>query len=200
MLQDLSRQILRTRTFRFGNSLQVGLYPDVDRLDSRQIRELAELLDRAKLQTLEQFLDAPFDNPFPGGSRFTDGSFGVYYSAMERETAQIEAHDFYRKIAAEGAKAIRVAYYRCVSCQFDGTIWDLRPEASHMLYLVDNAGEEKCRQLAVEARASAVDGLLTPSSAQVRRSRSGTCLPVFSRKALSAPVEDGGEKFSFEPI
>jgi hypothetical protein len=190
-----SRQELRT--YRFGNVIDVTRFPDVDRLDSRQLRELTELLGD-RLLTLAGFLDQPFTRLPLDGSRFTDGSFSVYYSALERDTAHIEAHDYFRKLVLDGATTFRVAYYRCISCHFAGRVIDLR--SSGFEWLTTISGENECRSAAREARANSIDGFLTPSAAMVRRSREGSCLPVFNRAPLSDARDDGGEKFTFEPM
>jgi hypothetical protein len=185
------------RVFRFGNRIDIASYPDIDKLDSWQLKEFVEMFDRDKLLSLDGFLDAPFETVHPGGSRFTDGSFGVYYSALDRETARMEAHDFYRTVLLDGAKTRRIAYYRCISCQFRGDVIDLR--ASGGLYLVDSEGESECQKLARKARDGGADGLLTPSAARERRGEDGTCLPAFTRRALTSPAEEGEEKFVFDP-
>ena len=200
MLEGFTNSDFQARTYRFGNSIDVGRYPDVDKLDSRQIRELAALLDADKLHTLVGFLDSPFKDVHPGGSRFTDGSFGVYYSAIEQETARIEAHDFYRNIVADGATSRRVAYYRCISCDFAGTVINFMPMEGEHSYLKADTGEDKCRELAREARAAAIDGFLTPSAGRARRGEAGVCLPVFSRASLSNPAEGPAQIFAFDPL
>ena len=150
--------------------------------------------------TLDDFLNAPFKRRphFGRKSRFSDGSFGVYYSALEKNTAQTEAEDVYRKLVMDGTSSgtSRVAYYRCVSCRFDGIAMDLQPQADSMPELV-GPDYDPCIAIAKDARSSDVDALLTPSAACARRFRSGTCLPVFTQASLSDATEDGDVQFVF---
>ncbi|MGQ0655204.1 MAG: RES family NAD+ phosphorylase [Betaproteobacteria bacterium] len=195
MLEQFVAEELDRRCFRFGQLISIpGQY------DPRQDAETRALLREIKsAQTLADFVAAPFSRVPLRKSRFTDGSFSVYYSALDRETAKKEAHDFVNKLALDGARGSRTAYYRCVSCEYRGRTIDLTSKLDAMPYLV-GADYEPCIALGLESRSAELDGLLTPSAARFRRNEQGTCLPVFSQRAVGAnPSEEPDEAFFFPP-
>ena len=183
------------KTFRYGNKVDVALYPDIEKLTPQQVRDLVQFMEPSKLVSAEDLLDEPFATPREG--RFTDGSYGVYSTALERETARIEAHDFFVWLIEQGYIASRFAYYRCISAMFSGKVMDLVGLSASLPYLTAKDGIEQCRDLAAKARRRGIDGFLTDSAARARRGEAGTCLPVFNRATLSAAKEEGdGEKFT----
>lgn len=186
------------RSFRFGHLFEIDALPETGEHDPRQIEEIWDLLDEVKtVRTLDDFVASAF-TPKKWKSRFTDGSFGVYYSALDIETAKIEAHDNFRKYAMDGATASRAAYYRCMSCRYEGATIDLTAQVDAMPFLVEKSGYDRCTALAKEARASGIDGFVAPSAARFRRTEQGTCLPIFSKAAVSSLNEEAGETFVYK--
>lgn len=173
----------RRRVFR------LALVPDRDfakRLgfDEQSTEELLQNNAAASYTTgLNELLDSPFRRK-PEKSRFSDGSFPVFYSSLDTETAEAESK--YRLARYAGRpKQSRTMYYRRFSCRFEGIEKDLRPKLAEWPDLVNSSDYTFCNHLGEEARVSAIDGILTPSA---RRSE-GTNLPVFRRRALHDPEE-----------
>jgi hypothetical protein len=182
------------RTYRYGNKIDLSDYPDIDRLSPQQVRELIEFMGPEGLVSLDGFLDDPFETPRIG--RFSDGTYGVFYSALDLDTARMEAKDFFDWLVKEGLIS-RYAYYRCFSVMFQGKVLDLRNLGPGYAYLTAEEGVAQSRQLAASSREAGIDGFLTASAARARRGETGTCLPVFTRAALSNAEETGvGEKFT----
>lgn len=148
-----------------------------------------------------RFLDAPFDPKeyYKGRTRFSDGSYPVYYSALERETtrAEMRYHNALRLLGL-GSVPGALIFMREVMCTFEGMTKDLRQQVGNIPHLV---GEEStgayttCNAIGAEARAEGIDGLLTPSARQL----DGSCLPVFSRPALSNPALGSWVSFRHNP-
>lgn len=130
--------------------------------------------------------DAVLDNPFrrrrSPKSRFSDGSFPVFYSALDSATAEAEVrHRAPTYLGGVGKP--RTAYYWLFRCVFEGVEKDLRPQIGTWPHLIHKRDYTFCNQLGAEAVELKVDGLVTWSA----RRRRGVNLPVFSRRALRDP-------------
>lgn len=138
-----------------------------------------------------RFLNGPFapkPNYTPRKSRYTDGTLPVFYSALERNTTRAEMlhHNRLRLLGVTSVPGMSV-FMREVECKFDGQVKDLRPEVQNISHLVSEEADgayDTCNAIAAEARAEGLYGLLAPSA----RQPDGSCLPVFTRVALSDPV------------
>jgi hypothetical protein len=156
-----------------------------DDQSAREIRELARF--DPMVDTLEELCDAPF-RPKPRlrklgrATRFSDGSFPVFYSSLEAETAEAEIRHLYRTFAGK-PPGRRTAYYSRFGCDYDGVTKDLRPKATQWPKLVHDDDYRFCNKLGAEAAQLGLDGLLTPSA----RRETGTNLPVFNRSAIGNP-------------
>ncbi len=134
----------------------------------------------------EELCEAPFrftqlqEGKIP--TRFSDGSFPVFYSSLEPETAEAERKYWFQKSAGNPTTA-RTAYYSRFSCHFDGSIKDLWPMHTNWPKLTHDSDYGFCNGLGAEAVTTDLDGLLTPSA----RRPNGTNLPVFRRRAISDP-------------
>ena len=127
-------------------------------------------------------------------SRFSDGSFPVFYSSLEPETAEAEARILFLKNVSKPNQP-RTAYYSRFSCHFDGSIKDLRPMHEDWPDLTHDNDYGFCNGLGAEAVAADLDGLLTPSA----RRPNGTNLPVFRRRAVSNPVVHAVVAMTLDP-
>lgn len=161
-----------------------------------EVREMLDLLrERGVLGSSEQYLDAPFrvrpNGEYPAG-RFSDGSYPVFYSALEVATAEAEAIDAQVRFAI--GRSTRLAHFVRVSCQFAGQVKDLRPHLPAMPFLIAPQNAE-CHGIGAEAFREGLGGLLTPSAQR----QEGTCLPVFQRSALSEPREEQMVVFLWNP-
>ena len=71
--------------------------------------------------SLEDLLDEPFRlrKQFREQTRFSDGSFRVFYSSLDAQTAEAEArHWFMRYMGKPGGS--RTMHYHQFSCTFEG--------------------------------------------------------------------------------
>lgn len=176
--------------FRLASQLQ----DDVDFLheqgfDDESIKETFDLLKSRGVSDAPAALCDELFRPKPQllkaghRTRFSDGSFPVFYSSLEPETAEAEMQYWFLKNVSNPTQP-RTAYYSRFSWDFDGSIKDLRPMHTNWPDLTHVSDYRFCNRLGAEVVASGLDGLLTPST---RRS-SGTNLPVFRRSAVSNPV------------
>jgi hypothetical protein len=125
--------------------------------------------------------------PFYSQGRFGDGSYPVYYSALEEDTCAEEVkYHLEKKIAADGGVRLPFPrFYSLLVCDFEGTALMLCGQEGKYPDLVSptEQGYPFCQRLAASARADHVDGFVTPSA----RRQGGVCAPVFVLDALSNP-------------
>jgi RES domain-containing protein len=124
---------------------------------------------------------AAFTHPNPSGSRFSDGSFGVFYCARDRDTAVAETRYHSAKfLAATGEAPIRLQM-RLYTVKAKGQVVDLRRAAGGMaeVFAPDDYGPGQ--SLGRRLRQEGTAGLAYPS---VRRP-GGECLAAFRPRLLS---------------
>ncbi|WP_298232185.1 RES family NAD+ phosphorylase [uncultured Azohydromonas sp.] len=120
-----------------------------------------------------------------GGSRFSDGTWGVYYAGESLETAIAEASFHAERFLGETRQPpIEVDYRACVA-HIVQPMHDIRGEPWAPAH--DPHGYAASKQLAREYRAAGSWGLLYRS---VRR-EGGECVAVFRPKAVQIPVVQG---------
>ena len=169
-------------------------------LDAQSREELGTLVARLRRSSsLDELCDAPFRpkrrlrrqlDP----SRFSDGSFPLFYSSLDAATVESEIrHWLPRRIGTP--QEPRPVHYQRFSCTFEGTEKDLRPKLAEWPDLVHDSDYSFCNQLGAEAVRLGIDGLVTPSA---RRS-GGVNLPVFKRQAISNPKIEAAAAFTYHP-
>ena len=151
-----------------------------------------ELLDLLSGRTPQDPIDELLDGPFRKitklriRTRYSDGSYPVFYSALEAKTAEAEVAFWFRKEYVGNPKRNRTAYFQGFRCVFDGVEKDLRPRAREWPDLVHDSDYTLCNRLGAEARALGIDGLVVPSA----RQEMGANMPIFVRAVLSDPKLD----------
>ena len=200
MLKLIPTASFRHRVFRLARQSSLAAFLQEQGFDDQSGREIRELVrSRGTGDTLEELCDAPF-RPKPRlrklgrATLFSDGSFPVFYSSLEAETAKAEIQRLFPKFAGEPARQ-RTAYYSCFACDFDGATKDLRPKGAQWPKLVHDNGYRFCNRLGAEAVRLGLDGLLTPSA----RIKTGTNLPVFARSAISNPGDSVVMAVTYDP-
>lgn len=156
-------------------------------LDQKGIEEVTGLLtDAGAKDSLDKLLEDPFrpkhrlyKTTFPV-TRYSDGSFAVFYGALEEETAIAEVrHHFTIRFAGKPVGE-RVTWYHRFVCDFTGLVKDLRPKRKAWPDLTHGTDYGLCNRIGAEAKEKSLDGLLAPSARC-----DGTNIPVFERSALS---------------
>ena len=196
MLEGIPTNEVSLRIFRLAVQPALADFLEEQGLDENAIREVEALLrSRGIADTLEELCDAPFKlkKKLKKSTRFSDGSFPVFYSSLETDTAKAEACHQFLKFAGR-PKEPRTAHYICFSCSFDGSAKDLRPMLDTWSRLIDD-DYQFCNELGVEAIELQLDGLLSPSA----RNENGTNVPVFTRASISNPHEAASVAVTYNP-
>ena len=187
MLEAIPTQPLQSRVYRFANHRDAVAFLREQGLDPEGIDEMVELLTSlGAIEPPDELCDAPFKpkRRLHAQTRFSDGSFPVFYCSLERETAEAEVQHWFARYAGR-PNGERTALYSCFGCDFAGDTKDLRPKQAEWPELTHAEDYEFCNALGAQAVKEQLDALVAPS---VRRPQ-GTNLPVFARRAISNPSE-----------
>ena len=124
---------------------------------------------------------AAFTHLNPQGSRFSDGSYGVFYAGRELETAIAETRyhrERFLRATAQGPMELDMRVY---AVDLDGDLHDLRVASAEnpLLYHPDNYSP--AQRLARQLRAAGSNGIAYDSV----RKAGGSCAAVFRPRLLS---------------
>ena len=186
MLESIPVESLQTAVYRLASYREDEEFMERLGLDQESQHELMDLLESQNASdSVEALLDGPF-RPKPRlkktgyrVSRFSDGSFPVFYCATEAETAKAEVRH-HRTESVSDEFSTRYTLFRC---DFDGSVKDLRRKKAEWSELTYDTDYRFCNELGFEALKTGLDGLLAPSVRRV----GGTNIPVFKRSAISNP-------------
>lgn len=130
---------------------------------------------------------AAFTHINPNGSRFTDGSYGVYYAGRDRDTAITETVFHRERFLAETCEPATVLEMRCYIGAVRATLHDLRGgwRSAH----APNSYASS-QMLARRLRTAGSDGLVYDSV----RHAGGQCVALFYPNRV-APVIQGPHLF-----
>lgn len=185
MLQSISSEHLDLTVFRsIAYSEDIEVMDDME-LDWVQQDEMSDLLRQwAMRERLEEIvLNEPFNRHGPARTtRYSDGSFAVFYAAVEADTAKAEIRHHASRCGAQNIRHIVFA------CNFTGYAKDLRSKVKQWPGLMNDTDYRFCNRVGAEAHADGLDGLLVPSA----RRAAGANVPVFRRPAIGMPrrIED----------
>lgn len=133
------------------------------------------------------YVMASFTHLNPKGSRFSGGSYGVYYAASDIETAIAETIFHFESFARDSADPPRSEQMRVLSgavkSDFEDVFALADPERSQIL---DPYSYAISRAYAHDLRDHGSNGVIYPS---VRRA-GGTCIGAFRPKAVSPPHQE----------
>lgn len=120
------------------------------------------------------------------GSRFSDGSWGVFYAARERATAIAETrhhHARFLQATAQPAMHLPMRLYHVV---IDARLHDLRPRVAAFEACHDADSYAASRELARRLRAAGSDGVVYRSVRQAGGQCVGLFNPLGARDCLHA--------------
>jgi hypothetical protein len=128
---------------------------------------------------------AAFTHLNPRGSRFSDGSYGVYYAARELETAIAETVFHMGRFYAQTGDPAHAEDMRVLAGRIDARLHDLRGGGPQWKDCLDPADYTASRALGRSLRGAGSDGLVYPS---VRRP-GDACVGAFRPKAVGLPAQ-----------
>jgi hypothetical protein len=129
---------------------------------------------------------ASFTHVSPRGSRFSDGSYGVYYAARELATAIAETTWHMARFYAATADPPHGESMRVLVGRVDAAFHDLRGGDPRWAASLAPDDYTASRALGARLRAAGSNGLVWPS---VRRA-GGTCLGALRPKAVGLPRQE----------
>ena len=180
LLNEIPTVRRRWRIYRLASLLEYDELLAKQGLDDLGKQELRDLL-----VATEEPWDAPFRPKRHLGrtTRYSDGSYPVFYSALDPATAEAEVAHGFKKGFGGRPQGQRSAYYRCFTCLFEGKEKDLRDKLSEWPELVHDSDYTFCNRIGAEAVRLELDGLVVPSA----RRENGSNVPVFKRSAIRDP-------------
>jgi hypothetical protein len=124
---------------------------------------------------------AAFTHLPPYGSRFTDGSFGVFYAGRTLETAIAETK-YHREAFLRATSEPRIELdMRVYAVDLDAVLHDIRGMRDTMLGIYDPSSYTASQALAIEIRNSGSSGVAYDSV----RKPGGDCVAIFKPRVLS---------------
>ena len=133
------------------------------------------------------YVMAPFTHVNPKGSRFSDGSYGVYYAGRTFETALYETIYHFEQFFADADSGVRRSeQMRVLVGVINADFLDVATvPAAERGSILQPGDYGPARALAAEIRGEGVNGLVYPS---VRHS-GGECVAAFRPKAVGVPSQ-----------
>jgi hypothetical protein len=192
VLSQSEAQHVNHRLFRVALTLdEIAILKQcIDKQDPAAFVEASKFFELDE-SDLSKLLDGPFTpKPVDGGKpfperRFSNGDYGVFYSAHEQETAGVEYAHYAPKYVPENVGTVQLRLH-LISAQINGTLKDVRSlTVTHPELIVD--AHDFCHEVGALAVAQGTDGLL---AASVRRV-GGTNAAIFKRGCLSDPQKSG---------
>lgn len=129
---------------------------------------------------------AAFTHLNPEGSRFSDGSYGVYYAARELETAIAEVAYHRGRFLASTREAPGEVDMRCYLARIEARMVDVRGWGKRRPDIMNPARYEEAQRFGKARRAEGAAGIAYDSV----RHAGGQCVAVFRPRVLS-PVMQG---------
>jgi len=196
MLEALPRANVTKDVHRFANLSHLAVFANKKGLT---IGEIIDVIAFDRGDVIRELIEAPFQrkqlfgNTFGPVSRFSDGSWPVFYAAIGRTTAERESVHHYGRKAAGGTNARRAVHYSIVRCRFSGYIVDLQPKLPDWPGLISE-DYRFCNSLGQEAHDAGLGGFLSPSARNV----GGTTVPAFLPGTISDPQIEATARLAFD--
>lgn len=141
------------------------------------------------------YVMAAFTHLNPRGSRFSDGSYGVYYAGREFETALRETAFHFARIAGDSRDEPRYDDMRVLVGKIDARLHDLEslPPADR-IRLLDPAIYGASQIFGARLREEGGNGIVYPSV----RHAGGLCVAAFQPKVVGLPLQTKHLKYHFD--
>lgn len=131
------------------------------------------------------YVMAAFTHRNPHGSRFSDGSYGVYYAARALRTAIRETAYHFGRYAGDSRDGVRYEDMRVLMGRIDRRFAELASlPAARRVQLLDPDSYAASQPFGAGQRAAGVDGLVYASV----RDAGGQCVAAFRPTAVGIPV------------
>ena len=195
----IPEKIVCRRVFRMARERSIANSLRRQIFDPKGRAEMATLLQSRNIPDLpERLLDGPFQpktrlRKKRYATRFSDGSFPVFYCSLEPATAEAEIKHWIAKMGRPGRP--RTVWYLLFSCNFYGVVRDVRPMRALWPQLAHDSDYGFCNALGAEAVKAGLDALLAPSA----RKTEGTNLPVFARASIGDPERRALVAVTYDP-
>lgn len=124
---------------------------------------------------------AAFTHLNPEGSRFSDGSFGVFYAGLTLATAVAETRHHRAQFMAATREPAQELDMRVYAVDLDAALHDIRGLSGVRPGFYDPERYAASQQLAAELRGAGADGIVYRSV----RNEGGECAAVFRPRLLS---------------
>ena len=134
---------------------------------------------------------AAFTHLNPAGSRFSDGTFGVFYAAHSEATAVRETVFHRERFLADSAQPPMTVEMRVYHVDVTGDLRDLRADIATAQPLLDADHYPAAQAFGGAERAAESNGIVYPSV----RDPHGECVAVFRPRVLAPAVQ--GRHFGY---
>lgn len=141
------------------------------------------------------YVMAAFTHLNPRGSRFSDGTYGVYYAGREFETALRETAYHFAHIAGDSMDGPRYEDMRVLVSSIDARFHDLEtlPRAAQER-LLDPKSYAASQPFGAWLREAGSNGIIYPSV----RNAGGRAVAAFRPKAVGSPVQTKHLKYHYD--
>jgi RES domain len=138
------------------------------------------------------YVMAAFAHVNPKGSRFSDGSFGVYYAAEALKTAILETVFHFEAVARDSADPPRGEDFRVLVGAVTAAFEDVAAlPAARRASILDAESYAASQAYAKEIRAAGANGAAYPSV----RHAGGQCIGAFRPRAVGTPHQERHLKY-----
>jgi hypothetical protein len=137
------------------------------------------------------YVMAAFTHLNPKGSRFSDGSFGVYYAAAALETAIVETVFHFEGFARDGADPPRSEDMRVLVGTVTAEYESIDLPTEQRVSILDPVSYCASQAYAKQVRAARANGVVYPSV----RHAGGQCIGAFRPHAVGIPHQERHLKY-----
>jgi RES domain-containing protein len=140
---------------------------------------------------------APFTHLNPKGSRFSDGSYGVYYAADRLSTAVAETAHHFARFARDSRDPPRREDMRALVGGIANAFHDIDAlPAAERAAALDPNSYAASRALAAALRGGGSNGVVYPSV----RDSAGRCVGAFWPDVVGIPIQDRRLKYEWDGV